>query len=126
MPTLDKYDSSCSKLWSRRFTQYIKMTRDIDSKVITTEEEIIEEFREQLEIEIKVTFVWTLGESAIMEMTKTVSEKEPTSLPLNRLYTLLSIYFIPERNKHHSRAECFNIKREEEESAGEVWKRILE
>ena len=85
------------------------MTRDIDLNIMTNDKEILEEFRERLELEIKDTFVWALGESAITEMTRTVREKEPTSLPLNRLYSLFRIHFIPERNKHHSRADFFNI-----------------
>ena len=126
IPTFDKHDTTSAKLWWRRFTQYIKMTRDIDLNIMTTDREILEEYREQLEDEIKDTFVWALGESAITEMTRTIREKEPTTLPLNRLYSLFRIHFIPERNKHHSRADFFNIKREEGESAAEVWKRILE
>ena len=59
-------------------------------------------------------------------MTKTIREREPTSLPLHRLYALFRIHFIPERNKQHSRADFFNIKRETGESAADVWKRILE
>ena len=59
-------------------------------------------------------------------MTKTVREKEPNSLPLYRLYKLFRLHFIPERNKHHSRADFFNLKREPGESAAETWKRILE
>ena len=59
-------------------------------------------------------------------MTKTVREKEPTSLPLYRLYALFRLHFIPERNKHHSRADFFNLKREPGETAAETWKRILE
>ena len=126
IPTLDKHDSTSAKLWWRRFTQYIKMTRDMDLNIMTKDKEILEEFRDQLETEIKDTFVWALGEAAITEMTRTVREREPTSLPLNRLYSLFRIHFIPERNKHHSRADFFNIKREEGESAAEVWKRMLE
>ena len=59
-------------------------------------------------------------------MTKTVRKREPNSLPLHRLYTLFRLHFIPERNKRHSRADIFNLKREPGESAAETWKRILE
>ena len=57
---------------------------------------------------------------------KTVREKEPNSLPLYRLHTLFRLQFIPERNKHHSRADVFNLNREPGESAAETRNRILE
>ena len=42
------------------------------------------------------------------------------------LYALFRLHFVPERNKHHSRADFFNLKREPGEPAAETWKRILE
>ena len=59
-------------------------------------------------------------------MTKTVREREPSSLPLYKLYTLFRLHFTPERNVQHSRADFFDLKREDGESAADVWKRILE
>ena len=59
-------------------------------------------------------------------MTKTVREREPSSLPLHKLYTLFRLHFTPERNVHHSRADFFDLKREDGETAADVWKRILE
>ena len=102
IPQLDKSDSTSARLWWRRFTQYIKMTRDIDLNEMCTDKEILPQYRERLETEIKDTFVWAIGESAITDMTKTVREREPTKLPLHRLYALFRIHFIPERNKHHT------------------------
>ena len=107
-PILEKNYHTSAKLWWR------------NSK------EILPQFREQLEEEIKDVFIWAIGQSAITEMTKTVREREPNSLPLYRHYTLFRLHFIPERNKHHSRADFFNLKREPGESAAETWKRILE
>ena len=66
-----------------------------------------------------------IGQNAITEMTKTVREKEPRSLPLHKLYSLFRFQFTPERNVHHSRADFFELKREEGKSAADVWKRIL-
>ena len=66
---------------------------------------------------------WTVS---INRNDKTVREREPTSLPLYRLYALFRLHFVPERNKHHSRADFFNLKREPGEPAAETWKRILE
>ena len=65
------------------------MTRDIDLNIMTNDKEILEEFRERLEIEIKDTFVWALGESAITEMTRTVREENR----LHYLYTDYTHYF---------------------------------
>ena len=52
--------------------QYVKMTQDIDLNNMTTDEDILPEFREELEIKIKDIFIWALGEAAVTERTKTV------------------------------------------------------
>ena len=59
-----------AKLWWRRFIQYVKMTQKIDLNRITTDIEIIEEYREELEIKIKDIIIWALGEQSVTEMTK--------------------------------------------------------
>ena len=59
-------------------------------------------------------------------MTKTVKERQPTNLPLYRLYAFFRLHYTPERNKHHSRADFFELKREPGESVSDVWKRILQ
>ena len=51
-PILEKNDHTSAKLWWR------------NSK------EILPQFREQLEEEIKDVFIWAIGQSAITEMTK--------------------------------------------------------
>ena len=102
------------------------MTHDIDLSKTTNSTEILQQFREQLQEEIIDVFIWAIGQSAITEMTKTVREREPNSLPSYRLYTLFRLHFIPERYKHHSRADFFNLKREPGQSAAETWNRILE
>ena len=93
---------------------------------MTNSKEVLPRYRDQLEEKIKDVFIWAFGQSALTEMTKTVRESEPNSLPLDRFYALFRLHFIPERNKHHSRADFFNLKREPGESAAEPWKRILE
>ena len=125
IPILEKNDHTSAKLWWRKFTQYIKMTRDLDLSKMTNSKEVLLQYRDQLEEEIKDVFIWAIGQSALTEMTKTVRERELTSLPLYRLYALFRLHFVPERNKHHSRANFFNLKREPGESA-ETWKRFLE
>ena len=62
----------------------------------------------------------------VTEMTKTVREREPTTLPLSKLYGLFRLHFTPERNVHHSRADFFELRRNSGETAADVWKRILE
>ena len=125
MPTLEKQDCTSANMWWRKFVQYIKMTKDIDLSTMTNSKEILPQYRDQLEAEIKDIFLWAIGQNAITEMTKTVREREPSSLPLHKLYSLFRLHFTPERNVHHSRADFFELKREEGESAADVWKRIL-
>ena len=60
------------------------------------------------------------------EITKTVRQREPSSLPLHNPNTLFRLHFTPERDVHHSRADFFDLKREKGASAVDVWKRILE
>ena len=54
---------------------------------------------------------------------KTVRKKEPSSLPL---HTLFRLHYTPERNVQHSWSDVFGLKKENGESAADVWKRILE
>ena len=88
IPILEKNDHTNTKLWWRKFVQYIKMTREIDLSKIINSKEILPQFREQLEEELKDVFIWAIGQSAITEMTKTVREgtKFPTITPT--LHTL--------------------------------------
>ena len=115
-----------AKLWWRRFTQYIKMTQNIDLNIMTTDREILENYRNDLEHRIKDLFIWALGESAITEMTRTVRDNDPNRMDINQLYSLFRLHFIPERNKFHSRADFFGITREKHESAEDVWTRFLQ
>ena len=126
IPTLEKQDYTNANMWWRKSVQYIKMTKDLDLSKMTNNKEILPQYREQLETEIKDIFLWAIGQNAITEMTKTVREKEPSSLPLYKLYTLFRLHFTPERNVQHSRADFLDLKREDGESAADVWKRILE
>ena len=59
-------------------------------------------------------------------MTKTVREREPSILPLHKLYTLFRLHFTPERNVQHSLADFFDLKSEINETAADVCKRILD
>ena len=123
--TLEKQECTSANMWWRKVVQYIKMTKDLDLSTMTNSKEILPQYRDQLETEIKDIFLWAIGQNAITEMTKTVREREPSSLPLHKLYSLFRLHFTPERNVHHSRADFFELKREEGESASDVWKRIL-
>ena len=126
IPTLEKQDHTNTNMWWRKFVQYIKMTKDLDLSKMTNNKDILPQYRDQLETEIKDIFLWAIGQNAITEMTKTVREREPSSLPIYKLYTLFRLHFTPERNVQHSRADFFDLKREDGVSAADVWKRILE
>ena len=93
---------------------------------MTNNKEIPTQYRDQLETEMKDISIWAIGQNAITEMTKTIRETEPSSLPLYKLYTLLRLHITPERNVQHSRADFFDLKREDGETAADVWKRIIE
>ena len=110
IPTLEKHDQANASMWWRKFVQYIKMTKDIDLSTMTNSKEILPHNRDQLETDIKDLFIWAIGQNAITEMTKTVREREPSSLPLHKLYTLFRLHFTPERNVHHSRADFFRFE----------------
>ena len=92
---------------------------------MTTDKEILPEFRE-LEVKIKDIFIWVLGEAAVTEMTKTIGDNDPNKMIINQLYALFRLHFIPERTKFHSRADFFGITREPNETAEDVWTRILQ
>ena len=117
IPILEKHDATNVRLWWRRFIQYVKTTKDIDLTEVTTSREIKEQYRERLEDEVKDIFIWALGPSAKMEMTRTIRDKEPTTLPLWKLYSLFRLQFTPERKKYHSRADFFelNVNRENQQ-----------
>ena len=126
IPTLEKQDQANASMWWRKFVQYIKMTKEIDLSTMTNSKEILPQYRDQLETDIKDIFFWAIGQNAITEMTKTFREREPSSLPLYKLYTLFRLHFTPERNIHNSRADFFDLEREDGETAADVWKRILD
>ena len=102
------------------------MTQNIDLNEMTTDREILPNYRDDLEHRIKDLFIWALGEPAITEMTRTVRDNDPNKMNINQLYSLFRLHFIPERNKFHSRADVFGITREKHETAEDVWTRILQ
>ena len=124
IPTLEKQIYTNANMWWWKFVQYIKMTKDLVVSKMTNNKEILPQYCDQLETEIKDIFLWAIGQNAITEMTETVREREPSSLPFCKLYRLFRLHFTPERNIQHSRADFFDLKREE--STADVWKRILE
>ena len=85
IPSLEKFDTSSANLCSRKFVQYIKMTKEIDISTIVKSREILPHFRDRLETEIRDKFLWAIGQNSITEMTKMVREREPTSLPMYKL-----------------------------------------
>ena len=81
------------------------MTQNIDINEMTTDREILPNYRVDLEHRIKDLFIWALGESAIRVMTRTVRDNDPNKMDIIHLYSLFRLHFIPERNKFHSRAD---------------------
>ena len=124
--SLEKYDSSSANLWWRKFVQCIKMTKDIDLSTMTNSKKVLQQFRDKLELEKNDTFLWAITQSALTEMTKSVREREPSALPLYKLYTLFRLHFSPERNVQHSQTDFFDLKRETNETVADVWKRIVD
>ena len=57
LPTFEKRGIQDAKLWSRRFSQYIKMTRNIDLNEMTTDREILQNYRDDLEHRIEDLFI---------------------------------------------------------------------
>ena len=75
-----------AKLWWERFIQYVKMKQKIDLNMMTTAKEIIEQYRDELETKMKGIFVWGLGEEAVTEVAKTVTDNNPNKMNINQLY----------------------------------------
>ena len=105
LPTFEKRGIQEAKVGWRRFTQYIKMTQNIDRNGMTTYLKKLQNYRDDLEHRIKDLFIWALGESVITEMTRTVGDNDPNRMDINQLYSLYRLHFIPEQNKFHSRAD---------------------
>ena len=53
-------------------------------------------------------------------------DTDPNKINTNQLYSLFRLHFITERNKFQSRADFFGIVREPNETAEDVWTRILQ
>ena len=69
--SLEKHDSSSANLWWRNFVQNIKMTKDIEFSNMTNSTQVSPQYRNQVELEIKDTFLCAIGQSALTEVTKT-------------------------------------------------------
>ena len=67
-PTLEKQDYTSANMWLRKFVQYMKMTKNIDLSTMTNNKEILPQFRDQLELEMKDIYLWAIGQTAITEM----------------------------------------------------------
>ena len=87
LPTFEKRGIQEAKLRWRRFTQYIKMTQNVDLNIMTTDRKILEQYRAELEKRIKDLFICALGESAITEITRTVRDNDPNKMDIKKLYS---------------------------------------
>ena len=61
LPTFEKRGIQEAKLWWRRFTQNMKMTQNIELKEMTTDREILPDYRDDLEHRIKDLFIWAIA-----------------------------------------------------------------
>ena len=59
-------------------------------------------------------------------MTKTVRDNDSIRMSIKQLYSLCRFHFILGRNKFHSRADFIGIIREPNETAADVWTRMLQ
>ena len=59
-------------------------------------------------------------------MTKTIRDNDPNKMNFNQLYAIFRLHFIPDRNKFHSRADFFGITKAPNETADDVWTKILQ
>ena len=64
IPTLEKQNYTNASMWWRKFVLYIKMTKDLDLSTMTNSKEIVPQYRDQLEAEIKDIFLWAIGQNA--------------------------------------------------------------
>ena len=62
IPMLEKQDQANASMWWRNFVQYIKMTEDIDLSTMTNSKEILPQYREHFETDIKDIFIWAIGQ----------------------------------------------------------------
>ena len=85
----------------------------MDLNQMTTDRDILEQNRNDLDIRTKNLFIWALGESAITEMTRTFRDNDPNKMDFNQLHSFFRLHFVPKRNKFHSRADFFGKTREE-------------
>ena len=53
IPILEKIDHTSAKLWWTKFTHYIKITREIDLSKMTNSKNVLPQYIDQLEEEIK-------------------------------------------------------------------------
>ena len=94
IPTLEKQDFTNANMWWRKFVQYIKMTKDLDLSKMTNNKEILPQYREQLETEIKDIFLWAIGgQNAITEMTKTVRERTKLTTVIQTIHIVQTTFY---------------------------------
>ena len=62
---------------------------------MTHNKEILPQYRDQSELELKDMFLWAIGQNAITEMTKTVRERERAVVPT--IYTTPATFYSAEK-----------------------------
>ena len=73
--------------------------------MLTNSLQVLPQNHQLLKLETKDQFLGAIGHNAIKVLTKTVTEKETTSIPLYNLYALIRLNFTPGRNVQFNRAD---------------------
>ena len=90
---------------------------------MTTDKDILPQFRDKLESSKKDIY---LSARRSCEMTKAVRYNDPKKMSMKQIYWLFLLQFIPERSIFHRRADIFAILCEPNETAEDVWTRVLQ
>ena len=88
---------------------------------ITTEEEGIEEIRDDMELRIKGVFIGILGEAAIVERTETVRDNNPNRMGINQVYSFFWLHYKPERSKFYTKNRFLRNHTKIKETGEIVW-----
>ena len=87
---------------------------------MTSIENIKPEIREQLDTEKTDILICALGKTATRDMTRTVREREANTLSLHTLNSVFRLQFIPQRNKHHKKADFFELQKQPKEIVADI------
>ena len=94
---------------------------------MTNSKEVLLQFRDQLELEIKDTFLWVGDWTKLTNRNDKNSKRTGTQCPtVMQIVHFIPFALYPRKNVQHIRADFFDQKRETNETAADKWKRILD